>query len=134
MTNQFDQTIIRRRHFRVTDNPRQALDYLVSLSGVVTAPDPGSAIDVRVRYVPNRVILPPSNFRSYLALLAETTWPSAEDLGQTLLGDLNSEIDPRWVQVMLTAAVDDIRHDLLFEDRAPKWDNPRLLARIAPSI
>jgi 7-cyano-7-deazaguanine reductase len=118
----------RRQLLSVNPNPDARLDYLVSLSGHM------NETLVRVRYVPDRLILDPITFGRYLGALGGENWDSLERVAVTIRDDINDELVARWIQVALSAP-DDIHpgmddHGVMLEDRQPKWDNPALLSRL----
>lgn len=127
MADQPDPTAERRARLATTENPARRLDYLVVLKGRLVLPKgrPGDDRPVELRYVPDRVILAPRALDAYLAALPPD---SLEALVATVLADLNNELVPRWVAVALA----DGQHRVIAEDRQPNWDNPELLAHLAP--
>ena len=48
-----------------------------------------------------------------------------------VLDDLNSELVPRWIQVLVLTHEEG---EVLVEDRQPDWDNASLLAGLKPAI
>ena len=115
-------------------NPGASLDYVVALGGHMRRDADRAPTRVGVRYVPDRLVLEPAAFGRYLGALGSAGWPSLEGVAATILDDVNNELVPRWVQVTVSApddvhaGVDD--HDVMLEDRQPKWDNPALLSRL----
>lgn len=103
-------------------NPGTHLDYLVTLSVEV-----GSA-KVRLRYVPDRLILAPGALAVYATQLGGPPM-SPERLAITVLDDVNNEIVPRWVEVTIEA-IGTERHVVAVADRQPNWSNPALMARL----
>ena len=89
-------------------------------------------VEIGLRYIPQREIVAPGALGPYLAALSAHPWPSLEDLGQVVLGDVNSELVPRWAQVRLTVRAEGRSHSVVLEDRQPKWDNPKLMNRLPP--
>ncbi|MBL28733.1 MAG: hypothetical protein CMM50_14395 [Rhodospirillaceae bacterium] len=133
MADEYDLTRDRRRQLTVAPNPRSGLDYVVTLGGTLSLEGMPGQVTARVRYIPDRDTLAAPVFTRYLAALANAPWPDLETLGAAMLGDLNSELVPRWMQVvLLTTRSDDGEYSVLLEDRQPKWDNPRLLGRLKP--
>lgn len=104
-------------------NPAPRHDYVVELTGRVGG---GCPATVRLRYVPDRLILVAAGWGRYLAALDD--FPSLEQLAAIISEDLGNELVPRWSQIAL--ASEDAGHAVLLEDRQPTWDNPRLLARL----
>ena len=129
----FEAAKLRREHLRVARNPRPGLEFIVTLEGRMTVAAFGAPVEVGLRYIPERDIVAPGALGDYLEALSAHPWPSLEDLGQILLGDINSELVPRWAQVKLSGRVDGQLHSVVLEDRQPKWDNPKLMSRL-PSM
>lgn len=133
MASEHDVTRERRRRLSIGQNPRSGLDYVVTLGGMLAIDGRTGPVTVRVRYVPDRDTVTAAAFTDYLSALADTPWPDLETLGAAVLGDLSSELVPRWMQVvLLSTRTDEGEYSVLLEDRQPKWDNQRLLARLAP--
>jgi len=127
--------IEQRRKLLIADrNPDIRLDYVASLYGHMTTPGGAFRLDVGLRYVPDRAILNPASFASYLNALGGLEWSSLEDVAQAMLNDINNELIGRWVQVsvLATGELEDgvDGHEVLLEDRQPNWDNPGLLSRL----
>lgn len=98
-----------------------------------------SAIDGRLgdysvwlRYVPDKLILDPDSFASYLKALNGLQWEGMEETVLAILDDVNNEVVARWAQVTLCAQKADAggSHSVMAEDRQPKWDNKELLSRL----
>lgn len=122
-----EQARTRRQGLGVTDNPRQGLDYLVSLEATMPAgPDDLSTV-ISLRYVPDRYLLPNDIFSRYLANLDGKAWDSIEAMGADMLGDLDSELLPRWLQVRISSGAE---HRVSLEQRQPNWENRLMLYRI----
>ncbi len=121
----------RRALLDTQSNPDTGHDYVVTLSGSVAGL---RTTTVTLRYVPDRSILTPSSLEGYLKTIGELNWSGLEEAAAAIRDDLNNEIVPRWLQVSLRASVNAQgsvqRHDILLEDRQPKWDNPSLLSRL----
>lgn len=107
-----------------TENPNPRVDYLVRLDGTAST----NSAAVTLHYVPHRLIVREKAFRAYLGSLTGLDGGASlpERLALRILGDLNDEIVPRWLQVVV--AIDG--HRVLVEDRQPKWDKPALTARV----
>lgn len=112
----------RRGLLTIRNNPDGRLDYVISLDG------PGVAL----RYVPDRRVLEPDAFGRYLDALNAISWSSLEEMAVTVRDDINNEVIPRWLQVAVSASGDAFPaiggHQVILEDRQPKWDNPTLLS------
>ncbi len=103
-------------------NPGSRLDYLVTLTVEI------GAAKVRLRYVPDRLILAPGALVAYAVHLGGTHM-SPERLAIGVLDDVSNEIVPRWVEVTVEASGTE-RHGVTVADRQPNWSNPALLARL----
>lgn len=126
----------RRELLSPAPNPDRTVDYVVTLSGTLQGHADSERLSVTVRYVPDRLIIPPEAFKAYLDSLAATISGPQENLATTSLADISNEIVARWIQV--TTRVDTVGagpnapvHQVMAEDRQPGWDNPSLLAMIA---
>lgn len=114
----------RRALLSTGSNPQPSLDYVVTLEGQLG--------DHRlvVRYVPDRTILRPESLVAYLPKVSDRELP-LEELAVLVLGDLVDALVARWTHVTLIAAPGALgRHEVMLEDRQPKWDNPALLGRL----
>ncbi len=115
----------RRDLLRAAPNPQPQRDYVVTLEGRL---GPHRLV---VLYVPDRLILDPEPFAGYLAQVGGSGG-GLEVLAGLVLGDLVDALVGRWTHVTLAAADSLLgRHEVMIEDRQPKWDNPALLARIS---
>jgi NADPH-dependent 7-cyano-7-deazaguanine reductase QueF len=117
--------IIRREHLETAENLNAKVDYVVILSGTIC-----EARRVDIRYIPDMAILKPESLSTYLVALETMNWENLEALGLTILNDLNNELVPRWVQVMVSGTSAGLAHRVTLEDRQPRWDNPALLSRM----
>jgi len=125
----------RREQLTTDPNPENRLDYIITLSGdLVHGEDHEHPSQVRLRYVPDGLILRPESFATYLDRLSDTSWPSLETAASAIIDDVNNELVPRWVQVQVElepsteAAIH--FHSVVLEDKQPKWENPELLSRL----
>lgn len=117
--------LVRRRLLLTTPNPSRKLDYLTRLRDAL--PDGGAV--VTLTYVPGKLLVRPAAFAGYLAAFAATS--SLEALALEVLDDVNNEVVPRWVEVRAElASPTATAHEVIVEDREPKWDNPTLLSRL----
>ncbi|OFX10609.1 MAG: hypothetical protein A2516_07645 [Alphaproteobacteria bacterium RIFOXYD12_FULL_60_8] len=124
----------RRSLLTTIGNPDGHVDYVTVLSGRLTGEGTAQAL-VRVRYVPDRLILPPEVFVDYLRAVGRHDWPSLEACACAVREDVNNELVPRWVQVVVSLPEDltgCLEHVVILEDRQPGWDNAALLARLKP--
>jgi 7-cyano-7-deazaguanine reductase len=113
----------RRDLLKTRPDPAARQDYLVTFEGRVAGV---MGATVELRFVPDRLLLDPVSFQAYLDAVGGFAWGSLESLGAAMQDDLRNELVPRW----LLLSVEGQGHRVLFEDRQPKWDNPRLLARL----
>ena len=121
----------RRALLATRPNQSPSLEYVVSLEFAL----PLAEGDARlfVRYVPDRVLLDTQGLAPYLELFGTAQGERIEQAAVTVLGDLNSELVPRWVQVLVRAGGSGPGvGEILVEDRQPNWDNASLLAGLRP--
>lgn len=121
----------RRETLETRSNPQTGLDYLVAIDA---AASPERAI--RLRYVPDKLLLRPDAFDTYLTALMASGETPAEELALTIIEDINNEVVPRWVQVRIDKTANgqiqgSSAYGVLIEDRQPNWDNPQIIARAA---
>jgi NADPH-dependent 7-cyano-7-deazaguanine reductase QueF len=82
---------------------------------------------VRIRYVPDRLVLTRESFMAYLrARHREMREILPEAFAVSVAEDIANEIVPKWLQVTF-AAEGLLRHAVTVEDRQPGWDHPTLL-------
>ncbi len=109
-------------------NPNREIDYLVLLDGTVRPRGVAAPLSLSLRYIPDRLIIEPGKWQSYLAALSTQKMPALEALAARILSDANNEIVPRWLSVVVSDV--NSSHKVIVEDRQPKWDNPDLLRRV----
>jgi len=126
----------RRNLLETNSNPDRRLDYVVTLQGSIsTDVNEHRPATVRLRYVPDALILLPPTFLHYLNTLGSLNWQSLEHLANTVLDDFNNEVIPRWIQLNVTAKLgEDMEgeHSIVLEDHQPAWQNERLVSRLKP--
>ncbi|WP_343055005.1 hypothetical protein [Azospirillum oleiclasticum] len=110
---------LRREDLVTLPSPDPRHDYLVELRAAA------GPVALRVRYVPDRLILDPAS----LARHTEGLTGGLEAVALALLDDLANELVPRWLEVTASAETP-LPHRVVAEDRQPAWDNPTLLARL----
>ena len=127
---QTSSRVQRQAAIETQPNPNPALDYLCHLDGNL---GDATATKVSLRYVPGKLVLNTEALGIYLCNVEPDGNLSLEALAALILDDLNNELVPRWIQVVLIADDHslDRGHRVLLEDRQPKWDNPTLLSRIS---
>lgn len=125
-----------RRELLIADsNPENRLDYVISLADdLVHGEDHDHPSKVRLRYIPDNLILRPESFGTYLDRLSDTSWPSLEAAAAAIIDDINNELVPRWVQVSVELQPGPGTtihfHSVILEDKQPKWENPDMLSRL----
>ena len=125
----------RRALLNPAPNPDKLVDYVVTLSGMIAAPDGMGDLSVSVRYVPDRLIIPSEAFAAYIKAIEMAGTDTQESLATTVLADISNEIVAKWLQVTTRAENRDAgtvspSHQVMAEDRQPGWDNPGLLAML----
>ncbi len=106
--------------------PQPRHDAIVNLSGNI------GDVTVRLRYVPDRDLLTPQGFATYLTALSPTGNGPLEITAQTILEDINDQVIPCWLEVLTSSETGDIKQDVRIEDRQPKWQDRGLLDRLPP--
>ncbi len=127
--------VFARRDLLVTGpNPDSRRDYVVTLGSSI--PDLLGADNAKVvlRYVPDKLILVPSSLDEYLKAHGAMSWNNLEEVAVAIRDDVNNEVVPRWLQISVSSAANGDKsvghHDIMLEDRQPKWDNAALLLRL----
>jgi len=121
----------RRTALQPTVSPRTGLDYVVTLGGAFESAPWSEPIDVGLRYVPDDLVLSPASLQTYLASLGRSPkWETLEEMGASMLGDIDAELLPRWLRVRVSTRITDTEHRVAFEQTKPGWDNRMLLARL----
>lgn len=116
----------RQSRIETIPNPLPRVDYFCKVVGQAV----GGTVCLELRYVPDKLLIQEEAFGTYLSSLPKPT--SLESLAAMVLDDLNNELVPRFQQIRVIAdpAGLDAGHEVLIEDRRPRWDNPALLARL----
>ena len=130
-------------------NPDTSLDYLVSISGTIEKYNPTKGIarssgttdyskfiEVKVHYVPDRLILDDSSITEYFNYYQDKMPNQFEELGINLLGDFNNELVPRWIKlfIIIQDSKGENIKELSFFDSQPNWGNYNLLSSIPDRI
>ena len=76
MSDPFEFAKQRRARLPVEVNPRTGLDYIVTQEGRLKLAGFDAAVEVRLRYIPDRHIVARAVFADYLLALAEYGWSS----------------------------------------------------------
>ncbi len=125
---------LRRQPVETTANPDNRMDYAVTLAGHLTFAGVADCVSVELCYVPDKLVLAPRSFATYLECMSGMDWTSLEQLATAVMSDITNEVVGRWVQVKLTLrekGLDTLsRHCVLLEDRQPGWENASLLASL----
>ena len=116
----------RRGRLSVMPAPHPRHDAIVSLTGHM------DTVSVRLRYVPDRDLLTAESYRDYLSALGFSPSETFETIAQTILEDINDQVIPCWLEVLLTNATSGVHHEVRIEDRQPKWNDRGLLDRLSP--
>ena len=120
----------RRRALSPAPNPRAGLDYVVTMGGALGTSESAFSAPARLRSIPDDFILPVENLHTYLRGLRSVENDTIEHLAAMIIGDIDAELLPRWIQIQLTAAHDEHQHRVTLEQRKPGWENRLLIARI----
>lgn len=124
-----DQTRDRRRAaLTVGASPRPDIDYLIGFDhplDAISVAGTAGPVNLNLRYVPDRDILPGAAWTGYADSLAGQPWPDLESLATTAFDDLINELVPRWLCLKVSAG----GHIVVLQDQQPNWQNPGLLAR-----
>lgn len=131
MDDQNAERLSRQAAIETLPNPNTALDYLSRQDSEIGGT---STIKVRLCYVPGKLVISSEAFGQYLHSINVSGDLPLEGLAHIILDDLNNELVPRWIQILLIANDHglDRGHKILIEDREPNWNNPNLLGRVAP--
>lgn len=124
----------RRALLNCSPNPDPVRDYVILLSGHVDGSGAGSVYDLRIQYVPDRLIISPQSLSHYFGTLSQLNCSSLEEITTTILGDIQNELVPRWVQVAAELEIKSLDHlnrqISIAEDAQPGWQNDNLLNRL----
>ena len=130
----FEKTRKRRETIKTRVNPSSDADYVITLRTEMTLLQQNSPIRVTIRYVPDKKIMTPGTIEAYFNHLKSENWETLEDLATTITSDFKNELLTRWCNITIrsTLIIDGVvgEHNIFAEDRAPNWDNDRLLSRL----
>lgn len=90
-------------------------------------------LGLALRYVPDRLIVEIGDWQRYLVALSAQDMVAPEELAARIISDVNNEVVPRWLSVVVSDDASSASHKVFVEDRQPNWDNSDLLGRI-PSV
>lgn len=117
----------RRAQLQTLDNPNKTIDYIITLETRLSQ----TPVTLTLRYIPDKVILDSRCFDSYITEVAAHQDQHIETLTATVVEDFNNELVIKWVQVIAYEDLgDNSKHNVIIEDKQPRWDNPHLLARL----
>lgn len=122
----------RRELLRTRANPGGGRDYVITLSGTLKPDGMEAALDVVARYVPDRLIVEPADFETYLRTIQSLRWETLEAVAVAVIDDMSDRLVARWVQVTIRGGSQNGRHDIAIEDHQPGWHNEDLLYRLPP--
>lgn len=129
--------IQRRSLLTVASNPHAGMDYLSTIEGQAPSAHNDVLCTLRIRYVPDKLILLPGGLDTYLNALAGDDWPSPEALAVGVLKDFQNELVARWAQVRVHRGLDNFEHltgqSVCVEDSQPGWRNDVLLGQLRRS-
>jgi len=128
MSDNTDNRVARQEQIATHPLPAGRVEFLCSLEGHLPALDATAALT----YIPYKNVLSAEDFTAYLKDLPapEDRATAMEALAAIILDDLNNELVPRWLQLVLTRYnTDGTVQRVLVEDKQPRWDNKTLLRR-----
>ena len=111
-----------RALLKTRPNPITRLDYLTSLKKTVT-----TTLMVSLTYVPDKLLLRPESFDTYLEVSAPRILEPYELYAHSFAEDVNNEVVPRWLRIEIIMENASTRR-IVVTDNQPKWSNPALLA------
>ncbi len=114
-----------RTFLKTTPNPNPKLDYITELCKQLS-----STLWVTLTYVPDKLLLRPEAFISYLEATLPTSAEPYESFAHVFLEDINNEVVPRWIRIEVISEKVPTRRIVLI-DRQPKWNNAPLLASLS---
>ena len=123
-----ENRVARQERIALDPLPSTTVEFLCHLESNL----PQMGAFVRLSYVPYKAALSAEAFSSYLndIPVPEESASALETCAAVILDDLNNELVPRWLQLVLTRGLEDgTVQTVLVEDKQPRWDNKVLLAR-----
>ncbi|MGB0683072.1 MAG: hypothetical protein ACPGOV_10210 [Magnetovibrionaceae bacterium] len=129
-----EDALQRRERLETKPNPEIQKDYIVTFRDLKIGQR-----SVDLWYVPDKLILDIYSVKYWLksfdTMLSSLRPPQSnlEEIAVLIRDDLNNELVPRWLQIILTEAQADESgpaYQVILEDRQPRWDNRHLLGRI----
>jgi len=128
MSGEFDNRVARQESIATHPLPDATVEFLCNLECRLATVD----ATIRLTYVPYKSVLSADGFAAYLKELPKPGNAAnvLERYAAMMLDDLNNELVPRWLQLVLTRQRDDgTVQRVLVEDKQPRWNNKVLLAR-----
>lgn len=124
---QHSDSFTRRGLIQLLSMPQPRHDAVVVMSA------PVAHGTVRLRYVPDRYLIDPETFATYLESLPLTLQDHVLVWAQMILEDVNDQVIPCWLEVKLDRAVDmKPVEQAIIEDKQPRWQDPGILGRLEP--
>ncbi len=123
-----DIRVARQERILTIPLPDAKVEFLCNLDGTVTA----IGAVIRLSYIPYKSVLDGDGFAAYLKDLPapDNAASAMETVAAVILDDLNNELVPRWLQLVLTREhPDGTVQRVLVEDKQPRWDNKTLIGR-----
>ena len=114
-----------RTFLKTTPNPNPKLDYLTELRKQLS-----STLSITLTYVPDKLLLRPEAFIGYLEVALPTLAEPYESFAHVFLEDVNNEVVPRWLRVVVISERIPTRRIVLI-DSQPNWNNASLLALLS---
>ena len=115
-----NERVARQEAIRIATAPPSRPEILLRTEGVFPP-----SHKIRIRYVPDRYLLPEGAFDEYLGTVPKESWVDVHEAAFVILDDLNNQLVPKWIQVAVETRAD----AALIEDRQPQWQNAPLLSR-----
>lgn len=97
---------------------------------VVTLATERNGISVRLRYVPDRDVIVPASFETYLEAAFLELDGALVAMAQTVLEDINDQAIPCWMEILLVRTDGAIEEKACVEEKQPRWQDPGILARL----
>tara|TARA_B100000214_G_C23430139_1_gene384448 strand:- start:93 stop:479 length:387 start_codon:yes stop_codon:yes gene_type:complete len=114
-----------RTFLKTTPNPNPKLDYLTELRKQIS-----STLSVTLTYIPDKLLLRPEAFIGYLEVALPALAEPYESFAHVFLEDVNNEVVPRWLRVVVISEKIPTRRIVLI-DSQPKWNNASILALLS---
>ena len=86
-------------------------------------------VELKLQYVPDRVLLTRAGFEAYVFARSNTQIDSLEAFAAVVADDVANELVPKWSRVTL-ARGGSVTQSVVAEDRQPGWNHPTLLSGV----